>query len=128
MKIRDIPSEECRHRKKSKTSSKSNSSKRADHKHQYERIILKWICGFRWAKRCAICGRVDDSFGGFSSARYQDFIRPAEENRSRIVNHNYLSIPEIRTKYPSIDIYKIDDRALHGGWAYILIEDDNEEA
>ena len=33
--------EKLRHRKKSKTASISNSSKRADHKHQYERVIVK---------------------------------------------------------------------------------------
>ena len=33
--------EKLRHRKKSKTASISNSSKRADHKHQYERVIVQ---------------------------------------------------------------------------------------
>lgn len=56
--------ETSKHKKKSKTSSKSVSSKRSNHRHDYERVIIK--SGFsdaeyHWAKRCRICGRVDDS-------------------------------------------------------------------
>lgn len=44
--------EKLRHRKKSKTASISNSSKRADHKHQYERVIVKSFLGYRWGRKC----------------------------------------------------------------------------
>ena len=45
--------EKLRHRKKSKTASISNSSKRADHKHQYERVIVKSFLGYRWGRSAA---------------------------------------------------------------------------
>jgi len=122
-----INDDEPRHRRKSRTASKSNSSKRADHKHQYEKIILKWIFGFRWSRRCSICGRIDDSFGGFSASLYQDFLKPEAKNSRGISSRDYLSISEIRAKFPGVDIYKIDDRVLHGGWTYILVKDEEDK-
>ena len=40
-----IQLESAPHKKKSKTASKSNSSKRSDHKHDYEKVILKSFFG-----------------------------------------------------------------------------------
>ena len=121
-----IDNDEPRHRRKSKTASKSNSKKRSDHKHQYEKIIIKWLFGYRWSRRCSICGRIDDSFRGFSASLYQDFIKPEAKNGHGISNRDYLSIPEIRAIFPGIDIYKIDDRVLHGGWTYTLVKNEEE--
>lgn len=122
-----INDDEPRHRRKSRTASKSNSGKRADHKHQYEKIILKWIFGFRWSRRCSVCGRIDDSLGGFSASLYQDFLKPEAKNSRGISSRDYLNIPEIRAKFPGVDIYKIDDRVLHGGWKYILVKDEEDK-
>lgn len=126
VKIKEPPQDDARHRKKSKTASRSNSSKRADHKHQYERIIMKWIFGYQWGRRCTVCGRIDDGFGNYSSARHQDFLKPEALKKPGISNRDYLSLKEIRTKYPGIDVYKLGDRVPHGGWNYTLVTNDED--
>lgn len=67
--------EKLRHRKKSKTASISNSSKRADHKHQYERVIVKSFLGYRWGRKCSVCGRFDDRLKYALSANSRDFMK-----------------------------------------------------
>ena len=77
--------EKLRHRKKSKTASISNSSKRADHKHQYERVIVKSFLGYRWGRKCSVCGRFDDRLKYALSANSRDFMKAEEllENKFR---------------------------------------------
>jgi len=112
-----------RYRKKSKTSSKSSSNKRADHKHKYEKIILQWIFGYKWSKRCSVCGRIDSVYGSFSTMHHEDFLKPEALKKPGISNRDFLSVAEIRAKFPGVDIYKIDTRVEHGGWQYIKLDD-----
>jgi hypothetical protein len=110
------------HKKKSETATKSKSSKRADHKHQYERVIIKWIFGYKWGQRCKVCGRVDDG-NSFSRSHREDFLKPEAIGKPGISNRDYLSLTELHTKYPNVDIYEIGDRVLHGKWEYVLVEE-----
>ena len=113
-----------RYRKKSKTSSKSNSSKRADHKHKYERIILKWIFGYKWGKRCSICGRIYSSYGSFSTMHREDFLKPEALKKAGISSRDFLGVADIRAKYPGINIYQIDTRVQHDCWEYVKMDED----
>lgn len=73
--VQEIPA----YRKKSKTASISNSQRRSDHKHKYEKIILKSIIGYQWGKKCGICGRIDDR-PCISLQQRREFMKP-EKNR-----------------------------------------------
>lgn len=113
------------YKKKSHTASISKSNRRADHKHQYEPVIIKWLFGFRWGRICSTCGRVDDG-GTLSTARRQDFLKPEAKQRPGISNRDFLSIHEVRLKFPGVDIFEIGKRVQHGKWEYIMLLDDGE--
>ncbi len=116
--ICDPTSEEIpRHRKKSQTASRSNCEKRSDHKHEYEKIIVEGCFGYRWAKRCRICGRVSDCYGHFSTLNRSDFLKDSN-GRSGFGYSSALSLEEVRKKYPGFNIYKKDTST----WEYELIE------
>ena len=99
--------EKLRHRKKSKTASISNSSKRADHKHQYERVIVKSFLGYRWGRKYAL------------SANSRDFMKAEAIGKPGICYSDYLSIAEIRSKYPDVPIFELGE-----GYQYKEIEND----
>ena len=40
--------EDVRHRKKSKTSKTSKSVQRSNHKHEYEKVIIREFIGYAW--------------------------------------------------------------------------------
>ena len=111
------PEESPRHRKKSQTASRSNSEKRSDHKHDYEKIVFDGFLGYRWGKRCRICGRISDCYSHFSAMNRQDFLKDGDR-QAGITYRAVLTPEEIRAKYPGIKIYKKD---ISTG-EYILIE------
>lgn len=111
--------EKLRHRKKSKTASISNSSKRADHKHQYERVIVKSFLGYRWGRKCSVCGRFDDRLKYALSANSRDFMKAEAIGKPGICYSDYLSIAEIRSKYPDVPIFELGE-----GYQYKEIEND----
>lgn len=107
------------HKKKSKTSSKSNSSKRSDHKHDYEKIVVESFFGYKWGCRCKICGRIDSKPMKFSNVGKDDFLKPDEPLNGRFLNVNsWLSIQEIRKKFPDTPIYVFDKMVPHGWVEY----------
>lgn len=97
------------YRKKSQTASKSDSKKRTDHKHKYEPVIIadRVFAAIYWGKRCSICGRMQERTR-FSPER--DFVKTEArgKNRQRITGEELMSIPEIRAKYPGVDIVGVE--------------------
>lgn len=99
------------HKKKSKTSSKSASKKRSNHRHDYERVIIE--SGFSgaeyyWAKRCRICGRVDDS-GLFKEAAMEGLVKRYE--KAKLKESTYLfrifySSDELKNLFPDTAVLK----------------------
>lgn len=111
--------EVLRHKKKSKTASTSNSSKRADHKHQYERVIIKFILGYYWGRKCSVCGRIDEQLKYALTSHGRDFMKPEAIGKPSISTADYLSIEEIRAKYPDVPIFELAE-----GYQYKEIEYD----
>lgn len=109
------------YRKKSKTASTSNSEKRSDHKHQYEKIILRSFIGYQWGKKCSVCGRIDDRYS-LSIQQRREFMKPVKTSHYGIGLDDFLSIPELRQKFPEIEIYEMDSDSLE----YRKIEDKGE--
>ena len=109
-KIKTRTEETGLYRKKSQTSTKSDSKKRTDHKHKYEPVIIadRVFTAISWGSRCSVCGRIRAKTH-FASDR--DFVKPAarSKNRQCIPREELLSIPEIRVKYLGIDILGIDE-------------------
>ena len=111
------------HKKKSRTASKSNSSKRSDHKHDYEKVILESWFGFEWGKRCTICGRIDSGPFNFSTSSRFDFMKPETTKKPGISFRDYLTIAEIKEKFPGVPIYKYDKSVRHGWRTYKEVEE-----
>ena len=109
-KIKAQTGETGLYRKKSKTSSKSDSKKRTDHKHKYEPVIIadSVFTAIYWGKRCSICGRMQERSRLTPDL---DFVKPQErsKNSQRISAEELLSIPEIRAKYPGIEIVGVGE-------------------
>lgn len=101
--------EQAPHKKKSRTASTSKSRKRSDHKHDYERIIIKSFIGYQWGRKCKVCGRIDDEFRHFSMSGYQDFMRPDASKHPGIGTAEFYSESEVREKFPGIPIYELVD-------------------
>lgn len=106
-----------RYRKKKTQTSKS--SKRADHKHEYEKTITavqgRKAVGFvswNWSTHCKICGRPGDFI-----INNDDFRKP--EYKGRRLFHAakmFLSPHEILKKYPEFPVYinsDVDPFDLH---------------
>lgn len=93
---RDYPA----HRKK-KASDTSKAEKRSDHKHEYESCIVRYAVFFHWGKRCRICGRTKGKWG-----RDTDFLRPESVGKPGIGVNDFLSVRELRQKYPGVGIYE----------------------
>ena len=102
---KDIGEEILRHRKKSKSAARSVADKRSDHKHEYEKVIIRNTIheeGFFWGERCRICGRVKDG-DWFKEDAYKDFVK----KRVKVKGFNFkvfYKLPEIRKMYPGIAI------------------------
>lgn len=103
------------HKKKSKTSSKSASTKRSDHKHDYEPIIIEYDKGrltnkYYWAKRCKICGRVDDNPGWFKPDGKKGLIKKKEtvklQSGDTFTFDIFYSFRELQKLFPGTAIMK----------------------
>ena len=84
--------EDVRHRKKSKTSKTSKSVQRSNHKHEYEKVIIREF--------------IRSHYGQFSASRYMDFRRPDSLGQQGISNESFFSLEEIRAKFPDVPIYE----------------------
>lgn len=105
----DIP----KYRKKSK-SSRSNSKRRSNHKHQYEKIAYRGgMFGFEWGKRCSVCGRIEPYYSYCSVLNFEG-LRAAENG----LYWRPLKAEEIRDRFPGVDIY---DRAEDGSFVKLDI-------
>ena len=104
--------ERLAYKKKSKTSSKSNSGKRSDHKHNYEQIIIEHgnrRPEYYWAKRCKICGRVDDG------DRFKDISKKGLIKKKKIIKLQsgtsysfeiFYSFIELKQLFPNTSIIR----------------------
>ena len=99
-KEKDIEKDIPRHRKKSKSAARSVSGRRADHKHDYEGIIIRDVDGesFFRGGRCRICGRVKDDNWSREDA-YKDFVRKTVNVKGYSFRVFY-KLDEIRGMYP----------------------------
>ena len=106
------------HKKTSKSASRSVGARRSDHKHDYEKVIIQddltGGMGFRchWAKRCRICGRVDDSNWLKESDDLVKTRKTVPVGNSTCTIRLYYSLPELRKKFPEVTImrYNYDNR------------------
>ena len=106
----DVP----KYRKKKK-SGKSLASRRSDHKHEYQRVILDIGLGaYHWGGCCTICGRIDDSCGSF--AEREEFMHPDEFKRGGLPYRRFLSVPELEEKFPGVPIFKWDLTGCKGSY------------
>lgn len=107
--------ENVRHRKKSKTSKTSKSVQRSNHKHEYEKVIIREFIGYTWGGRCKFCGKFQSHYRHFSTSRYLDFRRPESLEQSWISNESFFNLEEIRTKFPDVPIYEFsyEDMQYH---------------
>lgn len=95
------------HKKKSKTASQSDSKKRSDHKHDYEKVIIEGLFGFQWGKHCTICGRIDDYYSHFSTMNREGLL--SEERLASGLRYKAgLTIDEIREHYPDIRVFQLN--------------------
>ena len=86
---------------KKRKDQKSKVSKRSDHKHDYEKIIGRGICGWVWIERCRICGKMKDGnwFGD------EEFMKPEYRKERTIYSSSYFySEEELRELYPDVEI------------------------
>lgn len=83
---------------------KSWSSRRSDHKHDYEKVILQAVIGWTWGGRCRICGRLDNKWGFHSN----DFLKPEYRNKPGICRQDFYSEAELKTVFPGVAVYKYD--------------------
>lgn len=107
-----------RHRKKKPQV--SDSRKRSDHKHVYEKTITMHINRFdpelrsyHWSTHCSICGRGRDFIIGNDEFRKQEF-----RGRNLFADYEmYLPYEEIVSLYPDVPIYANDPDAKEDIWA-----------
>ena len=65
-------------------------------------------------------------YGRFSTIHREDYLKPEALKKPGVGNRDFLSVAEIRAKFPGVDIYKIDTRVEHGGWQYVKLDDDED--
>ena len=94
----------------------SKAEKRADHKHQYERTISVHvnpidgeIDGFYWTTHCSICGRLGDYETDNDDFRNPEYIG----RRLWWCREMFLSMEEIKKKFPDIPMYRRDPDDWH---------------
>ena len=96
-----------KHRKKSPSANRSVSARRADHRHDYEKVIIQEdsadpLKSCWWARRCRICGRVEDR-GRFKTGAKAGLV----EKTVRVAGSRidvYFTAAELREKYPGVPI------------------------
>ena len=116
------------YKKKSKSSRKSKSSKRADHKHDYEKVVLESWLGFNWGSRCRICGRIDTAPFNYSMSNRRDFLKPETLDKPGHSARDYLSAEEIKKKFPGVRVFECDGAVRHGWKTYKEAEDDDRKS
>lgn len=87
---------------KKKKNQVSKSSKRSDHKHQYEKILIKsffWL----WGERCTVCGRINTKTT-FSKSDFATQNGTDDDKRY----YRELSLDEIKKKFVGVPIYSLD--------------------
>lgn len=91
--------------------------KKADHKHEYESVILSYINpqstfspergfipgrDYAAGRRCRICGRLDYGFADSSNPRVETVIRipwqNGTERKSKLIAEQYRHLPVVRIK------------------------------
>lgn len=92
---------EPKHRKK-KPSDKSKSESRSDHKHEYEPCILKFLL-YGWTERCVVCGRFR---GKWNREKNRELMRPESVGKPAIGLNDYLSVAEMKEKFPGVKVYE----------------------
>ncbi len=90
--------------RKKKPSSKSKAEKRSDHKHEYELCIIRFMWWFDWGERCRICGRTRIKHKLTNSRN--DFLRPESVGKPGVGLNDFLSVRELREKYPGTNVYE----------------------
>lgn len=83
-----------------KKNQKSKSSKRSNHKHQYEKLIVKGIIGWTWAKQCSICGRISCRL----ALSTREFQKPEYRQLPYISQQSYYTYEELQKLYPNVKI------------------------
>lgn len=84
---------------KKKKPQNSKSSRHSDHKHRYEKIIVKSFLGWHWGERCTVCGRVKEK-----SLFVKEFIKPEYRNYPYYSPDYCFSVEEMKEKYEGIPI------------------------
>lgn len=114
--------DEMKYRKKK--SQKSRSSRRSDHKHDYQKVIIQSFCGWTWGKRCSICGRIDNTYRPSSN---KEFLKSEYKEYPSVSTNYFMTVQELQKKYVGIPIYKMTDRMIHGGFEYEEITESEED-
>lgn len=86
---------------KKRKNNSSKSSKRSDHKHDYQPVIMKgFIVGWIWADKCRICGRVKAKH--FSARK--ELMKPEFRSRPYYCSDFFYSYEELKELYPDAEI------------------------
>lgn len=80
----------------------SKVSKRSDHKHQYEDVIVNLGFAFALKQRCKICGRLNKD--KYLTKKYTKILSTGKT----FVANSPLDIEEIKKIYPNIPIIEED--------------------
>lgn len=83
-----------------KKSQKSKSSKRSNHKHQYNKVIIRSIIGWQWAEECTLCGRLKYNL----KLSTKEFQKPEYKDFPYISQKSYYSFEEMLELYPEVKI------------------------
>lgn len=122
MMDKNMYEETMRHRKKKDQQSKS--SKRSDHKHQYEKCIAETMIGWSWAKACKICGRFKSGKLSFFNSDSSGLRYPEKENYAGYCKEDFYTLEELRQKYPYVKIYTFNNQDETSDFDYVEVKPD----
>lgn len=111
------------HRKKAQ----KNTPKKANHKHEYESVILSYITShfkltpggfvpgrtYAAGKRCTVCGRLDTGFPDGKCPEVYHRIKmekPSGDVIHHIIRHEYLHLPVIKVK----SLFDLKEENIYG--------------
>lgn len=97
----EVPS----YKKKKKRSDVSKAEARSDHKHEYEPCIVKYLV-YNWGERCKVCGRIRHTWSMLSRERGKELMRPGSVRRAGIGVNDFLSVAEMKEKFPGVRVYE----------------------
>ena len=98
--------EDARHRKKSKTSKTSKSVQRSNHKHEYEKVIIREFIGYAWGGRCRLCGKFRAITVSFLPVAIWISAGRTPLGNKEFPTSPFFSLEEIRAKFPDVPIYE----------------------